>query len=147
MTDDKAEDLGSVLREVFLRKGKEGASTWLLALGENLDLRFPGITLAPGETPVFGAAPTPPNWVVLTSRRLLWHLDGKLGEMSITDIASVRPPWSSQRLQSTLSAADKGSLDVSSRDGSFVTLQLEAGYPLGGVWSALHFLEVRNRAK
>ena len=146
MTLTVAESLKDTWTSIFRRKGGDGTYTRLF---DNLDpsqrsLLFAEFELSESELPVIGSIQDSGNWLVLTTERLAWSIEGKRQEVAATVIRDATADLKQ------LQRSDHGKLEmkqlqiVTMGDGEY-SIELEPGAPLSGVWNVLKNLGARNR--
>ena len=147
-----AESVKDSWSAIFRRKGANGTHTRLFDSLEPpqqaLLLKALG-TLRKTELPVIGSAHRLDNWLVLTTERLIWCIEGNRKELDVYDIGAVKP-------DETESMRDKQNMKrlevetVSHKrylSNARYLIELDAGEPLFGVWHILLNIGRRNHKK
>jgi hypothetical protein len=146
MTLTAAESLKDTWASIFLRKGGDGTYTRLF---DNLDSAQQSTLLAEfklheSELPVIGSFRDSSNWLVLTTERLAWSIEGKREEIAASAIrdatADLRKIQRSEHSKQSMHQLQV----VTMRDGEY-SIELEPGEPLSGTWNVLKNLGARNR--
>lgn len=146
MTLTVAESLKDTWTSIFRRKGGDGAYTRLF---DNLDPSQRNILLAEfkpdeSELPVIGSIQDAGNWLVLTTERLAWSIEGKRQEVAATLIRDATADLK-QLQRSDHSKLGMKQLQLATMGGGEYSIELEPGAPLSGVWNILRNLGARNR--
>ena len=140
----KAESLKRTWESIFRRKGGSGAYTRLFDSFETAQrLAFMTLlVLREGELPVIGSM-RGSDWLILTTERLMWIMDGKRHELAVETIRDATADL--KQLQSGQGKLDMHTLKVTTLSGEEYTIELEPGQPLSGTWNVLKNLGTRNR--
>jgi hypothetical protein len=141
-----AESRKNVMASIFRRKGRDGIYTRLF---DNLDpvqhsTLLDQIQLNETEVPVIGSVEGPGNWLVLTTERLVWSIDGKREEVAANIICDATADFR-QLQRSKRSKLEMRQLQILTMTGVEYSIELEPGAPLIGVWHVLKNLGTRNR--
>src|SRR2546427_5656748 len=88
ITMNEAEKLKSTLSSIFSRKGRDDQYTRLF---ENLEspqkhALLSKVQLNEGELPAIGSAERADKWLVITTERIVWRLEGKEQSLSARDV-------------------------------------------------------------
>jgi len=128
---------------IFKRKGASGKHTKLFedfdAVGQKAIIdRAP---LGEDELPVVATSSTEQTWFLLTTKRLLLFT-GKADEIVETSsIAKILPAEFDQVKKEAMT-----SLNLTTKDGRKLQVQIEAGPPFFGVWNVLRNAVARNKS-
>jgi len=146
MTLTVAESLKNTWTSIFRRKGGDGAYTRLF---DNLDPSQRSTLLAEfklneSELPVIGSIQDSSNWLVLTTERLAWSIEGKRREVAAIVIRDATADLKHLQLRDHSKLETKQLQIVTMGDGEH-SIELEPGAPLSGVWNILKNLGTRNR--
>jgi hypothetical protein len=98
--------------------------------------------LAQGEEAAVGMYRTSDDWLLFTSRRLVWQVGGNREEIALSAIsdATIDP-------RDLATAGSKSRVDVITivtSDGRRTRVPVESGSPLSGVWNALKMVAAWN---
>jgi hypothetical protein len=148
MTLTVAESLKSTWMSIFRRKGQDGTYTRLF---DNLDpsqrsMLLDEFKLRESELPVIGSIQDSGNWLVLTTERLAWSIEGKCQEVATTVIRDATADFK-QLQRSGHSKVETRQLQVVIMGDGEHSIELEPGAPLSGVWHVLKNLGARNRSR
>jgi hypothetical protein len=144
MTD--TEKLKSTLSAIFKRKGGNGRYTRLF---ENLepsqkDALVNELPLRGGELPVIGSVESRDKWLLITTERIVWRLEGETHTLAVRDIQHVAADL--RKLVATGRRKEHmRELQLKTMSDELLTVEVEEGAPLMGVWNALLNLCARNR--
>jgi len=146
MTLTVAESLKDTWTSIFRRKGGDGTYTRLF---DNLDpsqrsMLLAEFKLSESELPVIGSIQDSGNWLVLTTERLAWSIEGKRQEVAATVIRDATADLK-QLQRSDHSKLGMRQLQIVTMGDGEYSIELEPGAPLSGVWNVLKNLGARNR--
>jgi hypothetical protein len=142
----EAEKLKSTLTAIFKRKGKDGSYTRLF---ENLEpsqreVLLKEISLHDGELPVIGSAKGQDSWLIVTTNRIVWRYEGKRQTLSVHDIRHVQADFQ-KMIAAGIMMPQLRELQIETVGRELLTIEVEEGSPLIGVWNALLNVCARNR--
>ena len=140
-----AESLKDTWAAIFRRRGRDGAYTRLF---DNLDpsqrdTLVAALKLRESELPVIGSVKNSDNWLLLTTERLAWSIDGKCQELAAGAVHGAVIDFG--RLHAYGSKLKMYELQVVTMGNRKYSIELEPGEPLSGVWNILMHLGRRNR--
>jgi hypothetical protein len=146
MTLTAAESLKDTWTSIFRRKGGDGTYTRLF---DNLDPSQRSMLLAKfklggSELPVIGSVQDSGNWLVLTTERLAWCIEGKRREIAANVIRDATADLKHLQHSDHSKLGMRQLQIVTMGDGEY-SIELEPGAPLSGVWNVLKNLGARNR--
>jgi hypothetical protein len=146
MTLTAAENLKHTWESIFRRKGGDGV---YIRLFDNLDPSQRGTLLAElrqheSELPVIGGVQDSSNWLILTTERLAWSIDGDRREVAANAIRDATADLK-QLQRSEHSKLGMRRLQVMTMGDAEYSIELEPGGPLSGIWNVLKNLGARNR--
>jgi hypothetical protein len=147
MTLTGAESLKDTWASIFRRKGGDGTYTRLF---DNLDPTQRSMLLAEFklgelELPVIGSVQDSGNWLVLTTARLAWSIEGKRREVA-ADVIRDATADLKQLQRSDHSKLGMRQLQIVTMGDGEYSIELEPGAPLSGAWNVLKNLGARNRS-
>ncbi len=148
MTLTAAESLKDTLVSIFRRKGEDGACTRLfdnLAPSQRSTL-LAELKLHESELPVIGSVEDSSNWLVLTTERLVWSIEGERQEVAADAIRDAMADLKQLRRSEHSKLGMRQIQVVTMGDGEY-SIELEPGGPLSGTWNVLKNLGARNRVK
>jgi hypothetical protein len=139
------DDYNVVWAAIFRRKGNDGTYTKLFDRWGSAEQRLllAHVTLRDGEVPVIGSFIDPNNWLLLTTRRLVWSTTGKAHTLENAAISEVKVDLQSLRDQRRR-LTENQYLQLTTIDGERHSIELEAGAPLSGIWNVLLNICRRN---
>jgi hypothetical protein len=140
-----ADSLKDTWESIFRRKGGDGVYTRLF---DNLDIEqqdmlLSKFTVADWEIPVIGSSQDPDNWLVLTTGRLVWSLDGNRQEIPAAAVSDAIPD--KKDLWHISNKLKMRRLQVITVNSDKYLIEIEPGAPLIGVWNVLKHLGKRNQ--
>jgi hypothetical protein len=144
----EAESLKIVLTSIFRRKGRPGRHTRLFEDLESFQKSTlqESVQFDDNELPVIGSVESPQKWLVLTTKRIVWHLKGKTQTLLVSDIRDVEADLKALAAKG-LNKNEMRELQIKTMGGEQFTIEVEEGGPLSGVWNALKNLAARNRRR
>lgn len=136
------------LSTIFERKGGDGQFTCLF---ENLnpaqrEILSRLVELNSGELPVIGSVRNFKTWLLLTTERLVWAVDGKRTEISAESIRDATADLNSLP-DGPQEKLEMRHLQVTTHEDKNFLIEIEPGPPLSGTWNVLKNLAGRNRRK
>ncbi len=140
-----ADNLKSTWESIFRRKGGDGAHTRLfdsMEPGQRSTL-LSSLALRATELPVIGSLPGSGNWLVLTTERIVWVMQGARQELATGNIRDAIADL--VQLRNSQSKLQMRTLQVLTFSGEEYTIELEPGLPLSGIWNVLKNIGTRNR--
>jgi hypothetical protein len=143
---NNSDKLKSTLSAVFIRKGQGGRYTRLF---ENLEphqkqLLLREIQLFEEELPVIGSMESQDKWLLITTKRIIWHTGGKTKTLAIETVQDAVADF--QKLLVTgIKKEQMREVRILTVDGGQHIIEIEEGAPLMGVWNVLKNLGARNR--
>ena len=148
MTLTAAESLKDTWASIFRRKGGDGAYTRLF---DNLDPSQQSTLVAvfqlrKSEIPVIGSVQDSDNWLVLTTERLAWSIEGERQEVAVEAIRDATADLK-QLQRGAQSKLGMRHLQVVTMSDDEYSIDLEPGEPLSGTWNVLKNLGARNRSR
>jgi hypothetical protein len=102
------------------------------------------VPLNSGELPIIGSVESQDNWLIVTTERIVWRLDGKTQTLPVQDVWNVKADFPKM----TATGVRKHhlrELQIETVSHEQCTIEVEEGTPLMGVWNALMNLGARNR--
>jgi hypothetical protein len=143
-----AESLKDTWASIFRRKGGDGAYTRLF---DNLDPSQQSTLVAvfqlrKSEIPVIGSVQDSGNWLVLTTERLAWSIEGERQEVAVEAIRDATADLK-QLQRGAQSKLGMRHLQVVTMSDDEYSIDLEPGEPLSGTWNVLKNLGARNRSR
>lgn len=144
----EAEKLKSTLAAIFKRKGCDGRYTRLF---ENLEpsqreALLAQVPLRDGELPVIGSPESRAKWLIVTTQRIVWHMDDKTQTLSVRDVRHVKADLH-KMVARGINMQKLRELQIETLSHGECVIEVEEGAPLMGVWNALMNLGARNRKK
>lgn len=140
------ESLKDLWTSVFRRKGQDGVYTRLfenLSSSQRKNLHA-AQTLKSEELPVIASIEDADNWLLLTTDRLLWSIAGQRRELPVTAISDAKADLNKmQRTQITMLELEE--IEIKTVSGELLTIVVEPGEPLSGIWAVLKNIGNRNR--
>jgi hypothetical protein len=143
------------LSTIFLRHGKRGTYTDLFdnLMPDKQQMLLNAISLKDNEHPVVACVKAVDNWFLLTTNRAIWTSAGKYQEINVHDIS--RATFDKEALlrdkdaliRGDVTLADLQHLVVTTMDNTRHLIEVEAGFPLGGIWNVLHTFGMNNNEK
>ena len=142
----EADALKGVLSSIFKRKGGNGRYTRLFDDLETTqkDFLLKEVSLSNGELPVIGSVESAGKWLLLTTDKIKWCLEGKVNVVVVTDIRDATADIGALNATNN-SKLQLQRLQLITMAGPSYSIELENGAPLSGVWNALRNLGARNR--
>jgi hypothetical protein len=134
--------LNERIRKLFSQWSKAGHDTQLVD-------RFPGEVrahlaaaagLAPDEQPLVACYFSEAAWTLLTETRLIWRQGGRQTTLAWEELIDVQELQRPIRPDQAHSQGATSGLQVVTRDGHAYALELEAGPPFFGFWTALKMI-------
>ncbi|MBV9703805.1 MAG: hypothetical protein JO163_13830, partial [Methylobacteriaceae bacterium] len=101
--------------------------------------------LGDSELPVFGSLRDSVNWLVLTTERLTWSMQGKRQEVAAKDIRDAIADFKELQ-RSGHNKLNMQQLRIVTMAAGEYLIELEPGAPLSGSWNVLKNLGARNRS-
>lgn len=146
MTTENVHGAKSVWVSVFERKGGDGDYTRVF---ERLEISQQGfllskVTLSELEFPVIGGVRDEANWIILTTKRVVWSDDSEQIVLSIDSINDAIANFEELRLAQR-TKTDLNQLQVLTMNGEKYTITVEPNKPLIGIWNVLKNVGSRNR--
>jgi hypothetical protein len=143
-----AESLKRMWTRIFARSGADGTYTRVF---ERLDpaqqsFLLNRIELHDAELPVLGSAQGVDTWLILTTDRLVWAIDGVCHELAASLIWGAKPDLLALRAAGE-SMLTMRQLRVQTMSGEEYVIELEPGAPMSGTWNVLLNLAGRNLRK
>lgn len=143
-----AESAKNTWSSIFRRRGANGVYTRLF---DSLDcehqhalITAAELELRENELPVIGSIRDAQNWLILTTDRLLWCIEGRRMELSIEYIRDVGADLGElQRKQQ--SKLEMRQIRILTLTNLTYPIELEPGPPLSGTWNVLRNIGARNR--
>jgi hypothetical protein len=134
----ESEKLKSTLYSIFKRKGGDGR---YLRLFENLEpsqksLLLKQVPLTAGELPVIGSAKNQGNWLIITTKKIVWHLNGKTQTLPVQDVWHVKADLP-KMVATGVRKHQLRELQMETVGHERRTIEVEEGAPLMGVWNVL----------
>lgn len=135
-----------ILEAVFRRRGRNGVYTRLfddMTVDQQRALREYA-ELSNDELPIAGSVESPDQWLILTTRRLVWSQGESVRVIEVSKIIDTVADFRElQRLGR--GKAEMQELQVKTKAGMHA-IAVEPGAPLSGMWSVLKSIGRHNRA-
>ncbi len=131
---------------IFLRKGGEGVYTRLF---DNLDVSHKiviekAVSFHTDELPIVGSVRSQSNWLVLTTDRLIYSIEGQRTELLVGTIADAVADFT-EVIAKNKTKAEMNKLKLLTLDRKEHLIEMEPGRPLSGIWNVLKNIGHRNR--
>src|SRR5437868_13019877 len=142
---NEPEKLKDTLTSIFRRKGASGRYTRVfdeLGPGEQ-EFLLRRVHLSSDELPVVGSAESPGTWFLITTERVAWHFSRQDKMLPVQDIWHAKADLPKMVASST-KKNELRELQIQTRDHENVSIEIEQGAPLAGVWNVLLNLAARN---
>lgn len=123
---------------IFRRRGGSGQMTRLFDELEDTqkDALVKAVELGAEELPVLASLVGKDRWLVLTTQRIVWCLDGEDHQLQLSDIADAFVDFHAM-VRDGVRKSDVRELEIVTRVGDRHTIGVESGGPLFGVWNVL----------
>ena len=79
-------------------------------------------------------------WTLLTGQRLIWHRAGRQCALAWEELVDVQVVEHTARPRNAFNEGTTSPLQVVTRDGHAYVLELEAGEPFFGFWTAMQMI-------
>jgi hypothetical protein len=149
MNEIEAKARKSVLASIFRRKKGNGKRTRLF---EELDANAQSIlvsasNLVEDELPVVGSFSNSDNWFFLTTKRIIWRVNGDRRELLTRTIVGVRLDDDAIKQNGAQVKATLQRLNVETTDHHAYSVIVEEGSPYFAILQVLINIMRRNRTK
>jgi hypothetical protein len=136
----------NILASIFKRKGGEGEYTKLF---ENFSTNkqqklLQKVLLESGEEAILAHIGDDENWCLLTTSRFIWSKLGKMQEIGNDQLENAEMDLSLEIKLKISNPKKIRGLKLTTKSGEHFTVEIEPGFPFGGMWNVLKFLAIRK---
>lgn len=137
--------LKRILTRLFLKSGSEGVYTKTFDglspfQRDSLEQNY---SLEEGELPIIGGYKDQKEWLVITTAKIVWCFDGVPFCLSVSDIAFATADFDAM-VEKRLTMDEVNEILIKTKGNEIVSLKMEAGGPMCGVWNVLLHLSQRT---
>jgi hypothetical protein len=142
------EKLKNTLSSIFSRKGANGRYTRIFDDLEATQQRFllDKVQLNPDELAIIGSAEGSETWFLLTTQRIVWRLRGRDEMLALHEVLHAKADFP-KMANAGIQKSELRELQIETATRASVSLEVEEGAPLSGLWNVLLNLGARNRQK